>query len=437
MLGAILLQITLIFLNAIFASAEIAVLSVGDAKLEKLAEKGDRRAKNLLFLTQNPSRFLSTIQVAITLAGLLGSAYAAENFADPAVNLLLALGVPIARETLKSICVLLITLLLSFFSIVLGELVPKRLAMKNAEKISLTLAGLLRTVSFLFAPFVWILTKSTNGILRLFRIDPNEQDEQVTEEDIRMMLETGSEHGSIDSRENEMIKNVFEFNDMAVSEVCTHRRDVDFLYQKDSFERWKAIIAETRHSCYPVVGDDADDILGVLNVKKLFRFDCTDTETAFRCAVEKPYFVPQSMKTDVLFSNMQQRRCYFAVVVDEYGGTGGIITMHDLLELLVGDMDDEQDPATEDMKQLTEDTWRIEGGVLLDEVAETLELDLSEYDCDTFGGYVMDQLGYIPADGETPAIETPEFFVTVEKVEDRRVVAAVVRKKAAQDTEEE
>lgn len=436
MLGALILQIVLIFLNAVFASAEIAVISVGDAKLEKLAEKGDRRAKGLLKLTQNTSRFLSTIQVAITLAGLLGSAYAAENFADPAVELLLTWGVPLTRETLKTICVLLITVLLSFFSIVLGELVPKRLAMKHSEKVALALSGLLRTVSFLFAPFVWILTKATNAILRLLRIDPNEQDEQVTEEDIRMMLDSGSENGMIDSRENEMIQNVFEFNDMAVSEACTHRRDVDFLYEKDSVDQWKSVIAASRHSSYPIVGEDADDVIGVLNVKKLFSCDRDDKDAVFACAVDKPYFVPQSMKTDLLFANMKQRRCYFAVVVDEYGGTGGIITMHDLLELLVGDMDDESDPAAEDIQALDETTWRIVGATPLDEVQETLELDLSAYDCDTFGGYVMDQLGYIPADGETPEVETPELFVKVDAVEGRRVVVATVRKKET-ETEEE
>lgn len=239
MIGAVILQIVLIFLNAVFASAEIAVISTNEAKLEKLSEEGDKKAKRLLSLTKNPSKFLSTIQVAITLAGLLGSAYAADNFAEPLVKWLVGLGIGISESTLNSICVFVITLILSYFSIVFGELVPKRLAMKNAEKMALGMSGILKFVSCVFAPFVWILTKSTNGLLRLFHIDPNEQGDAVTEEEIRMMLDTGSERGTIDSMENEMIQNVFEFDDISISEICTHRRDVTVLYKEDPLSEWK------------------------------------------------------------------------------------------------------------------------------------------------------------------------------------------------------
>ena len=435
MIGAIILQIVLIFLNAVFASAEIAVISTNEAKLEKLSEEGDKKAKRLLSLTKNPSKFLSTIQVAITLAGLLGSAYAADNFADPLVKWLVGLGVGISESTLNSICVFVITLILSYFSIVFGELVPKRLAMKNAEKMALGMSGTLKFVSFVFAPFVWILTKSTNGLLRLFHIDPNEQGDAVTEEEIRMMLDTGSERGTIDSMENEMIQNVFEFDDISISEICTHRRDVTILYKEDPLSEWKKTIAETRHSFYPICGEDTDDVIGVLNIKKFFRTDNSTPEAVIRAAAEKPYFVPENMKADVLFQNMKETRNYFAIVIDEYGGMSGVVTMHDLLELLVGDLVDKDEEYSLEIEKLGENEWRIAGAASLEKVGEELELSFDAEECDTFGGYIFGLLGAVPDDGTTLELETDDLKIQVVSVEDHRIESTVVRKKERETTE--
>ncbi|MBS6447014.1 MAG: HlyC/CorC family transporter [Clostridiales bacterium] len=435
MIGAIILQIVLIFLNAVFASAEIAVISTNEAKLEKLSEEGDKKAKRLLSLTKNPSKFLSTIQVAITLAGLLGSAYAADNFADPLVKWLVGLGVGISESTLNSICVFVITLILSYFSIVFGELVPKRLAMKNAEKMALGMSGTLKFVSCVFAPFVWILTKSTNGLLRLFHIDPNEQGDAVTEEEIRMMLDTGSERGTIDSMENEMIQNVFEFDDISISEICTHRRDVTILYKEDPLSEWKKTIAETRHSFYPICGEDTDDVIGVLNIKKFFRTDNSTPEAVIRAAAEKPYFVPENMKADVLFQNMKETRNYFAIVIDEYGGMSGVVTMHDLLELLVGDLVDKDEEYSLEIEKLGENEWRIAGAASLEKVGEELELSFDAEECDTFGGYIFGLLGAVPDDGTTLELETDDLKIQVVSVEDHRIESTVVRKKERETTE--
>ena len=243
MFGAIILQFVLIFLNAVFASAEIAVISTNETKLQKMAERGDKRAKRLVKMTSQPARFLSTIQVAITLAGFLGSAFAADNFAGPLTNVLVKAGLPLPASFINSICVILITLILAYFNIVLGELVPKRIAMKRAEKTALGISGVLRFVSVIFAPIVWLLTASTNGLLRLFGINPGEDEEEVTEEEIMMMAEAGSEKGSIDSEENELIKNIFEFKEQTVGEVCTHRKDTDLLFLSESDEEWAARIA--------------------------------------------------------------------------------------------------------------------------------------------------------------------------------------------------
>ena len=263
----IILQIILIALNAVFACAEIAVISMNDTKLEKLAAEGDKRAVTLSKLTTIPAKFLATIQVAITLSGFLGSAFAADNFATKLVSALAGIGFYMPQ----AVAVILITIILSYFTLVFGELVPKRLAMKKAEKLALGMAGMLYVVSKIFAPLVGLLTVSTNGILRLLGIDPNEEEEEVTEEEIRMMVDAGSEKGTIDTEEKEMIQNVFEFDDIPVDEICTHRTDVALLWADDGLEEWEKTIHESRHSLFPVCGESVDDILGILGAKDYFR----------------------------------------------------------------------------------------------------------------------------------------------------------------------
>lgn len=433
-IGPLLLQVVLIALNAIFASAETAFLSLNSAKIEKMVEEGDkklkRKAKRLQKLTKDSSKFLSTIQVAITLAGFLGSAFAADSFAEPLTNWFNSLGFVKGNGIVvpEQVFVILITLILSFFSIVLGELVPKRIAMKNAEKVSLGICGFIRFMSYIFAPFVWVLTKTTNGMLRLFGINPHEEEEAASEEEIRIMLDTSSEAGAIDSMENEMIQNIFEFDDILISEVCTHRRDVKMVYRDDSLDEWKKVLSTSRHGYYPICGESADDIVAVLNIKKFFRAECKTVAEAMRVASEKPYFVPENMKADILFSNMKETRNYFAIVVDEYGGTNGVITIHDLLELLVGDMDDKDEIVVEEIVCLNEETreWKILGSASLTELADKLDITFDTEDCDTFGGYIFGILGEIPDDGTTLDLETDDLIIKVESVLDHRIESTLV-----------
>ena len=434
MIGPIILQIVLIILNAIFASAETAMVSSNTTRIEHLASEGDKRAKRLLALTANPSRFLSTVQVTITLAGFLGSAFAAENFADPLVDFLLARGLPLSEAVLDSICVFLITILLSFFSIVFGELVPKRVALKDPDKSALALAGLLNFVSVIFAPFVWILTKSTNAVLRMMRIDPNESDDEVTEEDVRIMLESGSEKGTIDKAETEMIRNIFEFDDTDLSEICTHRRDVVILYENESAETWEKILLETRFSYYPICGETADDIRDILDADKFFR---TVGQLGFEAAVadarSKPMFVPEHGKADMLFSKMKETGETFAVLIDEYGGMQGVVTFHDLLDCLVGNL---RGKEAEEIRSLGENRWAVKGSASPDLVAETLHIELETEGYETFGGYVLDLLGAIPEDGSNPETETDDLLLQVTKVGDRRIEWVTVTKKPKEETEE-
>ena len=291
MLLAVLLQIFLIFLNAVFASAEIAVVSVSEARFNSLAEKGNKKAKNILKLKQNPSKFLATIQVCITLSGFLGSAFAAENFSTPLVDALLRTGMNVSRHVLESICVVLITIIIAFFSIVFGELVPKRIAMNKKEGISLGLSGMLRVVSKIFAPIVWLLTASTNLVLKLLRVKATA--DEVTEEEIKSMVESSSASGMILKDENEIIQNVFEMNDIDVSEICTHRVDAVCIKTTDTFAKWKKTIYSTKHSFYPVCGEKIDDVIGVLDVKDYFRLNANSKEEVLQSDIIKsPFFVP-------------------------------------------------------------------------------------------------------------------------------------------------
>ena len=336
MIGQIILQIILIALNAVFACAEVAVISTNDMRIEKLAASGSKKAVRLKKLTESPTRFLATIQVAITLAGFIGAAFAADSFSEYLTSAIAKTGIGIPSAVIKKVSVVLITLILSYFTLVFGELVPKRAAMKDPEKIALAMSGAITFVSKLFAPMVWLLNTSANGILRLMGIDPESDDDTVTEEEILMMSDAGAEKGTIDEDENRIIKNVFAFDDMTAEQVCTHRTDVDVLWSADDISVWEETIHRTRHSAFPICGESVDNVIGVLNAKDYFRLEDKSRDNIMANAVREPCFVHENMKADRLFDQMKQRGAdHFAVVVDEYGGMSGIITITDLVEELV------------------------------------------------------------------------------------------------------
>lgn len=423
----ILLQVILISLNAIFACAEIAVISMNDNKLDQMANQGDKRAIKLVNLTSQPARFLATIQVAITLSGFMGSAFAADNFSEILVGWLSSLNVPLPLATLDTISVIFITLILSYFTLVFGELVPKRIAMKKAEPLALGLASLISFIAKIFAPIVWFLTASTNAILRLCGIDPNSEEDAVSEEEIRMMVDVGNQKGVIDYEEKEMIQNIFEFDDLSVGEFATHRRDVTILWMEDSLEEWEKTINENRHSLYPICDENIDRVVGILNVKDYFRLREKTRENIMKDAVKQPYFVPESVFADVLFKQMKKSHNHFAVVLDEYGGMQGIVTMNDLLEQLVGELEDESDYITPvDFERIDEMTWLVRGSVSLDIVADALNTALPVEDFETIGGYVFDAYGSIPDDGTQFDIELEEITIQVKEIKDHRIEKALI-----------
>jgi putative hemolysin len=426
MIRQLLLQLVLILINAFFASAEIALISVNDAKVELMAAGGDKRAKKLLALTKQPARFLATIQVGITLAGFLGSAFAANNFAERLMLVFTSMKLPVSASTLRTVSVVVITIILSFFTLVLGELLPKRIAMKKAEPLAFHIVGFIFAVSKMFSPVVWLLTKSTNALLLLLHFDPNAEDSGVTEEEIRMMVDAGSEKGTIDAGEQEVIHNIFEFDNRTADEVMTHRTNVVWLQMKDSDENWERIIIETRYSFYPVSGDTFDNIEGILSAKDYFRLKTRDRKTVMAGAVHPGNFVPETVKTDVLFRNMKRNRKQFAGLLDEYGGTSGIVTINDLLEAIVGDFDDSI-PGRPPIEKLEGGNWRIDGGAPLDKVAKVLELNLPVEDYETFGGYVFSLLGEIPEDGQKADVGDARLHIHIEEIKERRIETALVQ----------
>ena len=431
------LQVVLIALNAIFACAEIAVISMNDNKLAKMAAEGDKRAVRLARLTNQPARFLATIQVAITLSGFLGSAFAAENFSGRLVDWLLGLGVPLAPDALDTIAVVFITIVLSYFTLVFGELVPKQVAMRKAESLALGMSGLVSGISKLCAPLVWLLTVSTNGVLRLMGIDPNAPVEEVSEEEIRMMVDAGNEKGTIDNEEREFIQNVFEFDNLPVVEIITHRTDITLLYLEDSLEVWDQTIRDTRFTYYPVCDETPDRIVGVLNTKIYFRMKNKTKESVMEQAVTDAYVVPESLKADVLFRNMKKEHEQFAVVLDEYGGFSGIVTIKDLIEELVGDLEDDVLPeeTVEEIIPLEENVWQAEGSVLLEELSQVLEMPLESEEYDTLNGLVFHHLGTSPE--VDSVVELKGLQIVVTKMHNYQVETAVLTKIPVVEEEEE
>ncbi len=422
-------QIILIILNAVFASAEIAVLSMNETKLERMAAQGNKRAKRLVKLTKEPARFLATIQVAIPLSGFLGSAFAADNFSEPLVEWIVGMGVNISPSTLDTIAVICITLILSYFTLIFGELVPKRIAMRKSEELAMSISGLVSGISILFKPIVLFLSISTNFILKMLGIDPNEEDNNVSEEEIRMLVDVGSEKGIIEHQEKEFIQNVFEFNDIIVGTIVTHRMDVAVLWMPDSVDEWDKIIHNTRHTLYPICRDSIDDVVGILNAKDYFRLKDKSKNTIMNSAVVSPYFVMETTKANVVFKNMKSAKQSMAIVLDEYGGMVGIVTVLDLLEELVGDLNNIEEMAYEEesIEKIDDNKWEIIGNVRLSDIEEAIGVAFLSENCETLTGLVFQKFGMVPKDGNDQIdLEIENLHVFIDKVEDHQVVHTII-----------
>ncbi len=420
MLTSIIVLVILILLNAYFAATEIAFISLNDSKVERDAKEGNKKAKQILKMLRSPSKFLATIQIGITLAGFLSSAFASDAFADKLAPVLNNLIPAISIDIWRGISIVIITIILSFFTLVFGELVPKRLAMKYYEKISYATIGVIRGISIITAPFVKLLTFSTNMVSKIFGVGEAEE-EVVTEEEIRMMIDEGEEKGTIERGEKQLLNNVFEFNDIIVSEIMTPRTDMYAIDINEDLKEQLDEIDEFKYSRIPVYDEDIDDIKGILFVKDILKPLKDNKEINIKELMREPYFVPESKDIDELFKEMQQNKVQMAIAIDEYGGTAGLITMEDIIEELVGNIFDEYDDEEIEVKKIDDNTYILSGTVSSYELKKVFNIELPEGDYETLSGYLLDKLGRIPDEDEHPIIEDENLTYRVEEMEDKRI----------------
>lgn len=411
----LLLQFILILLNAFFAATEIAVISLNEKKVKSKAEDGDKKAAKMLRMIEEPTKFLSTIQIGITLAGFLGSAFAADNFAERLTGALIdVLKIPSSyMHVINTASVVIITLILSFFTLVLGELVPKRVAMKYKEKFAEYVCGFISAIAVVLRPIIWLLTVSTNGVLRLFGINPNEKEDPVSEEDIVIMLDAGADEGSLDDDEIEYIKNVFKLDKLTAADVMTHRKKITFIPEDATEEEILNTIETEGYTRIPVYSDTVDEIVGILHSRdyllkhKRPGFKLSD-------AMFEATYVPETIHLDLLFKEMQTEHNHIVVVVSEYGVPSGIVTMEDIIEELVGEIWDESDEEIDNISKIGENSYKVLCTTSTEDFFEFFELEPDEIsEATTVNGWLIEKSENIPEDGYT--IDYENITITVTK----------------------
>ncbi len=439
MIFKLILLFVLIIINAFFAMSEIAIISLNDNMIDKMAEEGNKKAKQVKRLTENPSNFLSTIQIGVTLAGFLTSASAATNFAALLTNWFVSLGTKIPTTVVSAVSVVLITIVISFFSLVLGELAPKRMAMQKSEKIAFAVVGVLLVFKKIFAPFVKILSGATNLVVRLLGFDPNANEESVTEEEIRMMVDVGREKGVIEDQQQEMIDNIFDFDDIDVSDIMTHRTDMVAAEDTDSLKDVVKLSIDEGYSRIPIFHEDPDNIIGIIYIKDLLKYITTSLpkDKTPKDVMRKAYYVPFSKNCGELFNEMGEKRVQMAVVVDEYGGTAGIVTMEDLLEAIVGNIQDEYDDEDEEIVAVNDRLFTVDGTTNIEEINELVGDVIPEGDYETIGGFMISRLFYLPKNSGMDVVEYKNLKLTILNVEDRRIGKVRVEVLDKKEDEEE
>ena len=420
----LLILIILVLLNSFFAASEMALVGLNDSKIKRMAEEGDKKAKMLHNLISEPGRFLSTIQIGITLAGFLASAFAGDFFAEPLAIALQNLGIPLSLNVLSTLSLIAVTILLSYFTLVFGELVPKQLALKNPEPIAKVAAAPLTILFKVCSPIVKFLTFSTNTVIRLFGVDPNAKNNEATEEEIRMLIDVGSEQGTIQLTEHKMINNIFEFNDKTVSDIVTHRTDMSVLPINATLEETIELVNIDKYTRYPIYEGDIDNIVGILHIKDLLQYiNKSNTEDFnLKDLVKKPYFVLETQSVDVLFTFMQKNNAHIAIVLDEYGGTEGLVTIEDVIEEIVGEISSETEgPEEEEIRQLDEHSYLVKGITHLYKLEDILHVEFPTEEYDTLNGFLISQLGYFPEFGDKPLITYKNITFEATGIEENRI----------------
>ncbi len=423
----LLIVLIFVLINAFFSATEMAVITLNDNKIRRMAEDGNHTARRLLRFIENPGRFLAIIQVGVTLAGFLSSAFASDKFS---ARLAYAIDPEGKIGFLRTLSMIVVTIILSYFSLVLGELVPKRIAQKYPEKVSFFAVRIVRAFGVVLGPFVKLLTVSTNFCLRLLGIDPNANEKNVTEEEIRMMVDVGSESGSIEDDEKEMIENIFEFNDKEVSEIMTHRTKIVSLPIDATYEEVLDLATNEKYTRIPVYQDTIDDIIGILHIKDLLGYALSGKPSgdfSLKTLLRPPLVVPETKNLSALFREMQKGRMQLAVIVDEYGGTSGIVSIEDMLEEIVGNITDEFDEDEQQIERLVNGDILVSGDTTLSDIEDALDIDLPDEDYDTIAGFVIHLLDRIPEETEHPEVTYGNVIVKVESIEDKWISKIRIR----------
>ncbi|MDR1240503.1 MAG: hemolysin family protein [Oscillospiraceae bacterium] len=428
----IFILIVLISLNAFFALSEIAIVTLNDKKIKKMDSQGHKGASKVLELLSDSSDFLATIQVGITLSGFLTSASASKSFAEPLANALSFLKLP--RNILEGISMFVITAILSYFSLVFGELVPKKIAMQNAEEVSFKVVGILLFFSKIFKPFIWLLSNSSNFVMRCFGLNPKLGERTVTEEEILMMVDAGKEKGLIESRAKNMIENVFDFDNITIEEIMTHRIDIVGANSEITLEKAVEMSIECGYSRIPIFKENIDEIIGILYMKDLLKFiNKVITKDLTISKIMRPaMFVPSTKRCNKLFSEFTSSKTQIAIVVDEYGGTEGLVTMEDLVESILGNIQDEYDNEEEDIRKTGENTFTVDGSTLIGELEEIAKIKIPSGNYDTVGGFLSEKLGRIPKEKENPVIKLGNISFTVLEVTNRRIAKVRIENEIAE-----
>ena len=434
---AVLLILTIV--NAFFAGSEMAVVSVNKNKIHRLAEQGNKNAALIERLMEDSTVFLSTIQVAITLAGFFSSASAATGIAQVLGGAMAERGIPYSQ----SIASVLVTIILAYFNLVFGELVPKRIALQKAEGFSLLCVRPIYMISRVMSPFIKLLSLSTSGVLKLIGMHSETLESDVSEEEIKSMLETGSEKGVFNDIEKEMITSIFSFDDKRAREVMVPRQDMVTIDISEPVESYIDEILQSMHAKIPVYEDEIDNIIGILSTKNLMIQirKCRLEDLDIRSMLSEPYFVPENRRTDALFKEMQKNKNKIAILIDEYGGVSGMVTLEDLIEEIVGDIHEEYEDVEPDILEIEpHKIYRVSGSISLFDLNEEMHLHIDST-CDTLSGYLMELLGYIPDQEKLPLlVETPEADYEVESMDDRvidKVKLTLKEKKESESQEEE
>lgn len=421
LISQFILIAVLTLLNAFFASAEMAIVSLNRNKIKVLADEGDQKAQLLVELLNEPNKFLSTVQVGITLAGFFSSASAATGISQVVGGQLQGLGIPYAQQ----IALVIITMILSYFTLVFGELFPKRIALKKSETIAMFAVKPILFISKLTKPFVKLLSLSTNFLIKIFGMSSDDLEEKVSREEIRSLVEAGEEHGVINEIEREMINSIFDFDDKQAEEVMTPRTEVYLIDINRPLESYINELLDEKYSRIPIYEGDLDNIIGILYMKdflaEAYRVGFENID--IRKIMHKPYFVPERKNIDQLFRDLQKSNNHMAILIDEYGGFSGIVTIEDLIEEIMGEINDEYDEDELVIKKVDPQTFIVSGLTSIKELNEELNLDFDEDsdDYDTLGGLIIKLIGYIPTNQEEKVIEYRNVVLKVEKVKEKRI----------------